>query len=234
MKPALLLVLVPVLATAEEPPCRATRPSATVPVSLKQGSKLKDLAAWYRGVTCREVAVPPSVVDLPLNLAIEGALPANRALDLVVTAAASAGIDVRDDERSVTFLAPGQAPPPPPGEPTGCAVEPSAVTRRASTITVVAARMPGIDLECMMRSARFVPAFKDGVVQGMTLFGVRTGSLFDLLGAQNGDVLKRINGRTTDSPERLLETYEALRRTKKFEVLLERKGEPLRLDIVLR
>ncbi|MGV3623356.1 MAG: hypothetical protein ACO1OB_21230 [Archangium sp.] len=104
MRRALLLLIFPsLLALAEDAPCTPARPGTTVDVGFKKGAKLKDLAAWYRRVTCQDLQAPLNASDTPLGLVMEGKIAAGRALEVVRAAAASAGYDARVELRKVTL-----------------------------------------------------------------------------------------------------------------------------------
>ena len=79
-------------------------------------------------------------------------------------------------------------------------------------------------------AARIIPAMKDGKPNGFKLFGVRPGGAYALLGMQNGDTLKTINGYSLDSPDKALEAYAKLRSASHYTVVLERRGMPLTLE----
>lgn len=102
MHRALSLLLIATSALAE-PPCTPSPPSASVEVHLRKGSRLKELAAWYRQVTCDEVHAPLSAADAPLTLALEGTVPAFQATEVLRAGAASAGYEVRAARREVTL-----------------------------------------------------------------------------------------------------------------------------------
>ncbi len=82
------------------------------------------------------------------------------------------------------------------------------------------------DSSLLMRSARAVPAQRDGKVRGFALFGIRPGTLFDRLGLRNGDVITGMAGRSLDSPEAALELYASLRSAKQLAIDIERSGRP--------
>lgn len=98
-----LVILSSFVVFAEEAPCTPAPPNSTIEVNLKKGMKVKDLAAWYRKITCREIEAPLSAADAVLALTVEGKVPAQRVLDVVRAAAASAGYDVRDDFRKLSL-----------------------------------------------------------------------------------------------------------------------------------
>ncbi|QRK04033.1 general secretion pathway protein GspC [Archangium violaceum] len=86
----------------------------------------------------------------------------------------------------------------------------------------------------VMMQARLVPAFRDGEPQGFKMFAIKPSSIYNQLGLQNGDVLKRINGHSLQSPDRALEAYQALREASRIELEVERNGQPLQLTYSVR
>ncbi|WP_426750521.1 type II secretion system protein GspC [Myxococcus sp. Y35] len=84
------------------------------------------------------------------------------------------------------------------------------------------------NMDGLLSQARVVPAFRDGKPQGFKLYAVKKGSLYEQLGVQTGDVLRRINGIPLDSPERALEAFTLLRGTPHIELDIERGGAPIR------
>lgn len=83
-------------------------------------------------------------------------------------------------------------------------------------------------LDQLSTQARALPAFENGQSVGFKLAAIRQNSLFSKIGLQNGDVLKRINGLTLDSPERVLEAFTKLREAKHIELDIDRGGGPVR------
>jgi general secretion pathway protein C len=83
-------------------------------------------------------------------------------------------------------------------------------------------------LDELSTQARVVPAFKDGKAQGFKMFAIRPHSLYAKLGLQNGDVLKRINGQSLQTPETALTAFQSLRESQHIELDLERGGSPVR------
>lgn len=76
-------------------------------------------------------------------------------------------------------------------------------------------------------SAHLIPAVEGDHVIGFRVISIRPGSLCEKLGAQNGDVIRRVNGVEANSPERLLAIFSALPRWSRVEVELERGGSRL-------
>src|SRR6267142_1231625 len=61
-----------------------------------------------------------------------------------------------------------------------------------------------------------------------SLCQITSPDLYEKLGIQNGDVIRRINGYEMNSPDRALEIYQKLRDASRIEIDLERRGESLR------
>jgi len=74
--------------------------------------------------------------------------------------------------------------------------------------------------------ARIVPFMENGETRGIKLYSIRPGSLYQLLGIKNGDVIYKINGTPIISPETALRVYEkAKKKVDKIVVELSRRGE---------
>lgn len=80
------------------------------------------------------------------------------------------------------------------------------------------------NLSALATQARVIPNFKDGQANGFKIFSIRPGSIYQKLGLQNGDVIRKINGYAIDSPEKALEIYAKLKESSRIEVELERRG----------
>lgn len=117
------------------------------------------------------------------------------------------------------------APPPAPSAPPGQGIrEVGEHAYEISSAEVDAALdRPGE----LARQARVVPAFRDGTPQGFKLFAIQPGSLYERLGLQSGDVVRRINGMTLDTPETALRAFNLLRESRLIRIELERQGLPV-------
>ncbi len=78
--------------------------------------------------------------------------------------------------------------------------------------------------------ARIIPSIQDGKPSGFKLYGIRPGGAYALLGMQNGDILKTINGYSLDSPDKALEAYAQIRSAPHYTVVIERRGTPLTIQ----
>jgi general secretion pathway protein C len=79
------------------------------------------------------------------------------------------------------------------------------------------------NMSALLTQVRAVPNVgKDGAAEGFKLFSIKKGSIFDKIGFENQDVVKRVNGVELDSAEKGLELFQALRSEKNFVVDIER------------
>ena len=81
---------------------------------------------------------------------------------------------------------------------------------------------------------RVVPDVKDGEPGGLRLVGVRTDSPFAAIGLADGDRLLEVNGRSIVTPDAALAAYASLRTTSHVWLLIERGGQGVRMDYVIR
>lgn len=86
----------------------------------------------------------------------------------------------------------------------------------------------------LMRSARIVPEQENGKVVGIRMFGIRPDTLLGALGMENGDRLQTINGFDMTSPEKALEAYARLRTADKLTVQVNRRGQNVNLDFMIK
>lgn len=88
--------------------------------------------------------------------------------------------------------------------------------------------------EALVREARAVPEQQDGRFVGVRLYGIRPDGLLGLLGLQDGDRPKRINGFDLGSPEQILEAYARLRGRDHLTLTVERRGGDTDIDLTIR
>lgn len=85
------------------------------------------------------------------------------------------------------------------------------------------------DPAALAKQARVRPG-KDG----FKFYGVRKGSLPDLLGLKNGDMLKTVNGTDLKSIDDAMGLYTKLRRASNLSVTLERRGKTIQKEIEIK
>lgn len=78
------------------------------------------------------------------------------------------------------------------------------------------------NLPLLLTQARAVPYFKDGKAVGLRLFAIRTGSLFEKIGLQNGDVLKSVNGNSLADLSQAMQLFQKLKEERSIDLALER------------
>jgi general secretion pathway protein C len=105
---------------------------------------------------------------------------------------------------------------------TNCTVDRSAVDKALANTAMLATQ------------ARFVPSIKDGKPNGFKLYAIRPNSIFSLIGLQNGDTVKGINGMDMSSPDKALEVYTKLKNASHLSVQVERRGETVNLDYTIK
>lgn len=76
---------------------------------------------------------------------------------------------------------------------------------------------------------RMIPHESNGRVVSIKLYGIRRRDTLSLLGFENGDGVRRVNGLDVTSPDASLEAYAQLRNSTEFHVELDRRGAPLTL-----
>jgi general secretion pathway protein C len=130
------------------------------------------------------------------------------------------------------------APPPPAGgfDPNMGDVDKTKVNCSGNSCTVQRSLVDSLlqNTTMLATAARFVPSIKDGKPNGFKLYAIRPNSIFGLIGLQNGDTVKSINGLDMSSPDKALEVYTKLRNASHLSVQVERRGENVTLDYSIR
>lgn len=123
-------------------------------------------------------------------------------------------------------------PPPPPGPPPAPMVV--VVPAAASATRVVDVRRADLErTSAIARSARIVPAHRHGVPSGVKLYAIRPGSPFAAIGFENGDTLHAINDVPLTSADVALEIYRTHRDPDHLDLDIERRGERVRILVLL-
>ncbi|HEY8141291.1 MAG TPA: hypothetical protein VIG06_01420 [Kofleriaceae bacterium] len=152
-------------------------------------------------------------------------------LAVVVTTA------VHSDAWLVTAAAPAASPPAPP--PAALPLPPPApivvvVPSAVSSTRVVDIRRADLEqTDAIARSARIVPTMRDGAPIGFKLYAIRPGSLLAAIGFENGDTLRAINDVPLVSADLALEVYRTHRDPDHFDLDIERRGERVRIVVLL-
>lgn len=76
----------------------------------------------------------------------------------------------------------------------------------------------------LLTQARAVPNIENGVINGFKLFGVQPGSLYQKLGAKNGDIIKSVNGIDIKDPATAMSLFQQLQTMNRLEFKIQRGG----------
>ena len=77
----------------------------------------------------------------------------------------------------------------------------------------------------LLTKARVVPNFTDGKPDGFRIFAIREDSLYNKIGLQNGDVLRRVNNIDVGNPQNFLEVLERLKGEENIRIELVRNNK---------
>jgi general secretion pathway protein C len=86
------------------------------------------------------------------------------------------------------------------------------------------------NLNELMKQVRIRPHFKDGQPDGLTLSGVRSGSIFSEMGLRNGDVIIGVDGQKIESVDDALGLYQNLQSANNVQVQIRRRGRLQNID----
>lgn len=81
--------------------------------------------------------------------------------------------------------------------------------------------------------ARVVPALEKGQPAGVKLFSIQPGSVYQQLGLENGDIVRRVNGHDLTGPDAAREIFAKVKHAKELRLDIKRRGKPMRLDFVV-
>jgi general secretion pathway protein C len=86
----------------------------------------------------------------------------------------------------------------------------------------------------VMTQASIQPHMQDGVVDGLTINGVKAGSIFRRAGLRNGDIVKGVEGMDIKNPEDLLAIYGNLRNSESVGLQIIRRGRARNIVLKVR
>ena len=81
------------------------------------------------------------------------------------------------------------------------------------------------DLTQLGMQARVIPNYRKGKYEGFKLVGVRPGSLYRAIGIRSGDIVRSINGKAINSPNKAMELFNSLKNSAAIELQVERRGK---------
>jgi len=119
-------------------------------------------------------------------------------------------------------------------EPAPVRAPPVAAAPPAAATRIVDVRRADLDRATELAgSARIVPAFRDGAATGVKLYAIRSDSALALMGLENGDTLRAVNDVEASSPDVALEVYRPLRPPDHLDLDVERRGQRVRILVLL-
>ena len=90
------------------------------------------------------------------------------------------------------------------------------------------------NLPLLLTQARAVPFFKEGRAVGLRLFAIKSGSLFEKIGLQNGDVLKTVNGNSLGDLSQAMQLFQKLKEERSISVVLDRNLQEREFNYQIR
>ncbi len=90
------------------------------------------------------------------------------------------------------------------------------------------------NLPVLLTQLRAVPYFKNGQAVGLRLFAIKSGSLFEKIGLENGDILETINGNQLGDFSQAMKLFEQLKSERSLRLVLERNREAVTYNYVIR
>jgi len=88
--------------------------------------------------------------------------------------------------------------------------------------------------QMMMQSGRVLPNIENEEINGFKVYGIRKTSLWGMLGVQNGDVIKSVNGLAFTGPDSALEAFGKLQGSDHLLVTINRRGSEMNLDLNIK
>ncbi|MBW1805970.1 MAG: PDZ domain-containing protein [Deltaproteobacteria bacterium] len=113
---------------------------------------------------------------------------------------------------------------------------PSSRTATERTITV---RRSDIDrslenINNLLSQARILPHLKDGRPDGLSITGIKSGSIYRKMGLRNGDIIYGVNGSPITTPEDILSMYNDLSSGTGISLQIKRSGRERTFNYKIR
>src|SRR5262245_13891503 len=257
---AVIAALAPRAASAQSLyACKPLAAGTKMQVSLKPDATLQDLSVWVTSFTCKNVVFDAGIAQTATRVTVVSSaqMTPKQAVQLFVDSLAAVGlvVVVKPD----TFIV-----KPDPKAPPACADRDAARAAKLQSTTgapaagpsdaeldagikivdethveitrALADQIAALDPDLVGKSARVVPAVKDGKPDGFKLYAIRPGSILARLGFANGDTVLTINGVSTvdEDYDKVVAAYKKAAAAKVVTFDLRRRGQPLTLTITIK
>lgn len=119
----------------------------------------------------------------------------------------------------------------PPGAPGG------ALSGTSRTVTLAKQELQATlgNMGEALRNIRLIPnPGADGKIEGFRAIDIKKGSIFDSMGLENGDIIKRVNGLVLDKPEKGLGILEQIKDESSLDLDLTRRGQTMHVHYDVR
>ena len=80
------------------------------------------------------------------------------------------------------------------------------------------------NLPQLLNQARAVPHFNQGKLDGFMITTIAPGSLYQKVGLQNGDILRKVNGQSILNAEQAMRMYQSLQQASNIDLEIQRGG----------
>jgi general secretion pathway protein C len=113
---------------------------------------------------------------------------------------------------------------------------PRGVVRQGNTVRLTQAYRDQVlkhDLSKVLMQAAAVPVYANGELQGFRLLDIEPGSIYELAGLQNGDIVTAINSQPLTDVGRTIKLLQSLRDEAKADVTVQRAERPVTLQLVI-
>ncbi|MCP4683580.1 MAG: PDZ domain-containing protein [Desulfobacterales bacterium] len=109
-------------------------------------------------------------------------------------------------------------------------------TATGSSITLKRSDMRGPlkNINRLLSEVKIRPHLKSGKADGVSLSGIKGGSVFSKMGLVNGDIVREIDGIAIRSPDDIMRLYKQLKFGSRVSLLLSRQGNMRRMEYSFR
>jgi len=90
------------------------------------------------------------------------------------------------------------------------------------------------DMSKILSQARIRPYFSAGKSNGFIISSIKSGSIFQKMGMQNGDIIQSVNDRPIKSPDEMLKLYNSLKSGSSINLNIKRRGRQEELKYIFR